>query len=95
MKVELFPFQKIALADIRMGNIGEVPDHLKDSHYQGAKELGRGVDYKYPHDFPGGWIKQSYLPQKIKNRRYYSPKETGKYERGLAQRLIQIEDAKK
>ena len=84
-----------ALADIRMGNIGEVPDHLKDSHYQGAKELGRGVDYKYPHDFPGGWIKQSYLPQKIKNRRYYSPKETGKYERGLAQRLIQIEDAKK
>lgn len=84
-----------ALADIRQGNIGEVPSHLKDSHYQGAKELGRGIDYKYPHDYPGGWINQSYLPNKIKSKRYYLPKETGKYERGLAQRLNQINEAKK
>lgn len=84
-----------ALADIRQGNIGEVPDHLRDSHYQGAKELGRGVSYKYPHDFPGGWVKQSYLPEKIKHKTYYLPKETGKYEKGLAQRLQQIKNAKK
>ena len=83
-----------ALADIRQGNIGEVPPHLRDSHYQGAKELGRGIDYKYPHDYPGGWINQNYLPNKIRNRRYYLPKETGKYERGLSQRLNQINEAK-
>ncbi|MBO0476510.1 replication-associated recombination protein A [Vagococcus sp. DIV0080] len=84
-----------ALADIRQGNIGEVPDHLRDSHYQGAEKLGRGVSYKYPHDFPGGWVKQSYLPEKIKHKTYYLPKETGKYEKGLAQRLQQIKNAKK
>ncbi|WP_374721743.1 replication-associated recombination protein A, partial [Peribacillus tepidiphilus] len=43
-----------ALADIRKGISGEVPDHLKDAHYQGAKELGRGIDYKYPHDYENG-----------------------------------------
>ena len=84
-----------ALADIRQGNLGDVPDHLKDSHYSGAKELGRGIDYKYPHDFPGGWVKQQYLPDKIKHKTYFKPKETGRYEKGLAQRLSQINELKK
>ncbi|MEC1155222.1 replication-associated recombination protein A [Cytobacillus horneckiae] len=72
-----------ALADIRVGKSGEVPDHLKDAHYKGAKELGRGNDYKYPHDFENGWVKQQYLPDKIKNKVYYHPKNTGKFEQAL------------
>lgn len=73
-----------ALADIRKGNVGEVPDHLRDGHYQGAKELGRGIDYKYPHNYENGWVKQQYLPDKIKKQVYYQPKLTGKFEQALA-----------
>jgi len=47
-----------ALADIRSGRGGDIPLHLKDSHYQGASSLGRGVDYKYPHDYDSGWVNQ-------------------------------------
>ncbi|WP_307473271.1 replication-associated recombination protein A [Cytobacillus purgationiresistens] len=73
-----------ALADIRAGKSGEVPDHLRDAHYKGAKELGRGIDYKYPHDYESGWVKQQYLPNKIKNKDYYQPKKNGKFEQALA-----------
>ncbi|MBS4194786.1 replication-associated recombination protein A [Bacillus sp. FJAT-49870] len=73
-----------ALADIRAGHAGEVPLHLKDAHYKGAKELGRGIDYKYPHDYENGWVKQQYLPDKLKGRQYYKPKLTGKFEQALA-----------
>jgi putative ATPase len=73
-----------ALADIRAGKSGEVPDHLKDAHYKGAKELGRGIDYLYPHDYETGWVKQQYLPDRIKNKIYYQPKKTGKFEQALA-----------
>ncbi|WP_112181443.1 MULTISPECIES: replication-associated recombination protein A [Paraliobacillus] len=72
-----------ALADIRSGDTGDIPAHLKDAHYQGAKTLGRGVDYKYPHQYESGWVKQQYLPDKIKNKRYYQPKQTSKFERAL------------
>ncbi|WP_117169139.1 replication-associated recombination protein A [Paraliobacillus sediminis] len=74
-----------ALADIRNSDTGDIPDHLKDAHYQGAKTLGRGVDYKYPHQYESGWVKQQYLPDKIKNKRYYQPKQTSKFERALKQ----------
>ena len=74
-----------ALQDIREGKSGEVPAHLKDAHYKGAKELGRGIDYKYPHDYEHGWVYQQYLPDTIKHRVYYKPKKTGKYEALLAQ----------
>ncbi|WP_195892064.1 replication-associated recombination protein A [Bacillus niameyensis] len=73
-----------ALKDIRAGNSGEVPNHLKDAHYKGASELGRGIGYKYPHDYPTGWVKQQYLPEKIKNKQYFHPKKTGKFEQALA-----------
>ncbi len=73
-----------ALKDIRAGNSGEVPAHLKDAHYKGAKDLGRGIDYKYPHAYESGWVKQQYLPDKLKNRTYYKPKKTGKLERAFA-----------
>lgn len=73
-----------ALSDIRKGISGEVPDHLKDAHYSGAKELGRGLEYKYPHDYENGWVKQQYLPDRIKNKKYFEPKKTGKFEQALA-----------
>lgn len=73
-----------ALADIQKGNIGEVPDHLRDAHYKGAKELGRGIGYLYPHDYESGWVPQQYLPNKLKNKQYYHPKKTGKFEQAMA-----------
>ncbi|MFT9337564.1 MAG: replication-associated recombination protein A, partial [Lentilactobacillus hilgardii] len=50
-----------ALNDVKTGNYGEIPLRLKDAHYKGAKKLGRGVEYEYPHDFPNDWVKQQYL----------------------------------
>jgi len=75
----------LALGDIRKGKSGEVPDHLKDAHYQGAKELGRGIEYKYPHSYESGWVPQTYLPDKLKSAQYYTPKSTGKFEQAIAQ----------
>jgi putative ATPase len=72
-----------ALSDIQKGIVGEVPDHLKDAHYKGAKDLGRGIDYLYPHNYENGWVRQQYLPDRIKNKQYYSPKKTGKFEQAL------------
>lgn len=83
-----------ALADIRAGKSGDVPAHLKDAHYPGAKELGRGLEYKYPHDYDSGWVKQQYLPDKLKNKRYYEPKQTGKFEQALAGIYDKIERGK-
>ncbi|KRV45136.1 replication-associated recombination protein A [Bacillus sp. TH007] len=74
-----------ALHDIRTGKIGEVPVHLKDAHYKGAAALGRGADYLYPHDYENGWVKQQYLPDPLKNKQYYEPKQTGKFEGALKQ----------
>jgi putative ATPase len=73
-----------ALADIQKGITGDVPDHLKDAHYKGAKDLGRGIGYKYPHDYETGWVPQQYLPDRIKHKQYYEPKRTGKFEQALA-----------
>lgn len=69
-----------ALSDIRKGNAGQIPDHLKDGHYSGAKELGRATGYKYPHNYENGYVAQQYLPDKLKNKRYYQPKLTSKAE---------------
>lgn len=74
-----------ALYDIKNRPIGEVPLHLKDAHYKGAKSLGRGVDYLYPHNYENGWVKQQYLPDNLIDQTYYEPKQTGKFEQALAQ----------
>ncbi len=55
----------------------EVPVHLKDKHYNGAEKLGRGISYKYPHDYDKFYVKQSYLPETLKNTQFYEPKESG------------------
>ncbi len=72
-----------ALSDVRNNKSSHVPDHLKDAHYQGAKELGRGVGYKFPHSYPNGWVEQQYLPDSLKNAIYYSPKPTSRFETAL------------
>ncbi len=59
-----------AMADIEKCDTGEIPKTLKDTHYSGAEKLGNG-GYVYPHPYPGHWIKQQYLPDKIKDRKYY------------------------
>ncbi len=60
-----------ALHDIETKDTGDVPEHLKDSHYSGSKALGHGLEYKYPHSFPNHYIPQQYLPDNIKNTKYY------------------------
>jgi putative ATPase len=74
---------KAALKDIEMDPVMPVPDHLKDASYKGAARLGRGKGYQYPHDFPGHFVQQDYLPQK---RVYYRPTEQGD-EKRLKERL--------
>lgn len=64
-----------ALADLDNIETGDIPLHLKDAHYLGAKNLGRGVDYKYPHNYPNHYVKQQYLPDAIKDKKYYIPGE--------------------
>jgi len=62
-----------ALEDIRKGNSGNVPNHIKTS----------AIGYKYPHDYPHAYVKQQYLPDKLINKKYYKPKDTSKYEANL------------
>lgn len=69
-----------ALSDIRKGQAGQIPHHLRDGHYSGAKKLGRAIGYQYPHNHEGGFVAQQYLPDKLKNRIYYEPKTTSKSE---------------
>ncbi|MCI7147150.1 MAG: replication-associated recombination protein A [Candidatus Fimisoma sp.] len=67
-----------AMADIHTKKIDDVPDHLKDSHYQGAKAMGLGKDYKYPHAY-GGYVRQQYLPDNLYKEgvKYYTPTDNG------------------
>ena len=69
------------LNDIESGSTGNVPNHIKTS----------AIGYKYPHDYPHAYVKQQYLPDKIKNRKYYSPKDTSKYESTLADIYFKIQ----
>lgn len=60
-----------ALSDINDGLMGDIPAHLKDSHYGGASSLGHGTGYKYPHAYPHSYVKQQYLPDTLLGRKYY------------------------
>lgn len=84
-----------AISDIRQGKSGDIPAHIKDSHYAGAKSIGRGVNYKYPFDYPGAWVNQQYLPDTLKNSKYFRPLSTGKFEQALKQVYDQINKKKK
>ncbi|TFD45194.1 replication-associated recombination protein A [Cryobacterium frigoriphilum] len=78
-----------AIADVRAGKAGRVPKHLRDAHYPGAKRLGHGKGYQYPHNDPIGVVTQQYSPDEIKSVRYYVPTEHG-YEREVSARLAKI-----
>ncbi len=66
-----------AMADAEKGGYGPVPVHLRDTHYQGHARIGSGDGYKYPHDFPGHWVRQEYMPPEVRGRKYYRPTEMG------------------
>lgn len=79
-----------ALEDIETKDTGTLPPHLKNVY---SFEEGNGK-YLYPHDYPGGWVNQQYLPDKIKDAIYYVPKTTSKYEEALKERYEAINKAK-
>ena len=66
-----------------------VPSHLRDAHYKGAQNLGRGIGYKYAHDYPGHYVEQQYLPDEIKGARFYEPGDLG-YEKKIKKYLEKI-----
>lgn len=66
-----------AMADAAKGGFGPVPLHLRDTHYAGSERLGSGKGYLYPHDFPGHWVRQEYMPPEVRGRTYYHPTEMG------------------
>ena len=73
-----------ALEDIENGNTGNLPKHIKTD----------SPDYKYPHDYPGAYVVQQYLPDKIKNKKYYQPKTIG-YEKNIKEIYDKLEQIKK
>lgn len=78
-----------AIADVRAGKAGRVPKHLRDAHYPGAKRLGHGKGYVYPHDDPIGVVTQEYLPDSLRGAVYYQPTEHGN-ERDVSARLAKL-----
>ncbi|RLP82548.1 replication-associated recombination protein A [Mycetocola lacteus] len=78
-----------AIADVRAGAFGRVPKHLRDAHYAGAKRLGHGKGYRYPHDTELGVVEQQYLPDELTGRTYYRPTTHGN-EREVGGRLAKI-----
>ena len=80
-----------ALADVRAGRIGQVPAHLRDAHYAGAKKLGHGKGYLYAHNQPHGVARQQYLPDELVDAHYYQPTEHGN-EAAISRAKQQIDD---
>jgi putative ATPase len=75
-----------AMEDVRSRPAGPVPPHLRDAHYKAAERIGHGVGYVYPHNDPRGWVPQDYLPEELRDARYYEPSEHGD-EAEVARRL--------
>lgn len=78
-----------AMKDVAENKTLEVPLHLKDAHYKGAEQLGRGKGYKYAHDYEGHFVDQEYLPEK---KRYYIPTDQG-YEKNFKTYLESLKNA--
>ena len=70
-----------------------VPAHLQDSHYKGAAKLGHGIGYKYAHDYPEHYVEQQYLPDEIKDAKFYFPTEIG-YEKNMKERLDRLKSSR-
>ena len=78
-----------AVADVKEKETTAVPKHLKDSHYAAAKKMGFGADYKYPHDYDGGFVAQEYLPGQLR-KKYYRPSDRG-YEKNISEYLQKLQ----
>lgn len=83
-----------ALSLMKQSTNTTVPAHLRDSHYKGAKELGNGIGYLYPHDFRDGFVPQNYLPEDLRGLKLYHPSERG-LERNIKKRLDYFKKRKK
>lgn len=79
-----------AMEDIENGNTGPLPPHLKNVYSYDDNDS----KYLYPHDFPGSWVNQQYLPDKIKDAQYFNPKDESKFEAALKERYLAIQKAK-
>lgn len=79
-----------AMEDIENGNTGPLPPHLKNVYSYDDNDS----KYLYPHDFPGSWVNQQYLPDKIKDAKYFNPKDESKFEAALKERYLAIQKAK-
>jgi putative ATPase len=82
-----------ALEAVKKEKTGDIPVHLRDAHYKGAKELGHGIGYKYPHDYEKNYVPQQYLPDHMLNKRFYNPSLNG-YELTVNKRLQYFEQRK-
>lgn len=83
-----------ALKDVEEKNIGGVPPYLRDQSYSGAKKLGHGVGYLYPHDYEGNYVKQQYLPDELIGTVYYEALDNG-YEKKIKERLKALKNKEK
>ena len=79
-----------AIHAVRHKEQGEVPKHLRDAHYGGAKQLGHGVGYRYAQDYPNGYVEQQYLPDTLVGETFYTP-----LERGCEEELVKAGKARK
>lgn len=80
-----------AANDAVRNNKTTVPTHLQDAHYKGAQKLGHGIGYKYAHDYPDHYVDQQYLPDEIKDARFYEPGDLG-YEKQIKERLQKLRE---
>jgi len=80
-----------AKEDLDRREVGTVPKHLRDANYPGAKKLGSGQGYLYPHHFPGSFVSQQYLPNALKGIKYYEPSESGR-EKEIKLRLESLKE---
>ncbi|MCA1692389.1 MAG: replication-associated recombination protein A [Actinobacteria bacterium] len=83
-----------AQADVRERPAGVVPVHLRDASYYGARKIGHGAGYDYPHDDPRGWVPQEYRPPELAGRVYYEPSDHG-FERKVGERMREHDDGRR
>lgn len=82
---------QIATRAVKYESNGQVPPHLQDAHYAGSQAMGRGLTYRYPHDFPGHYVPQQYLPTDIDGSTFYQPTENG-HEKVMKARLMRLKE---
>jgi len=82
-----------AMTDIEKIQTGEIPKHLKDASYKGASKFGHGEGYLYPHNYPGNYIYQQYLPKELYGVKYYEPTDNG-YEKKIKERISSLKNEK-